>query len=77
LKTMNDFAADVTALYDAVHAAIEETGTDREITNAEVMCVLSGLLCTVATEAGMSKEDLISSLSLNFACQDDTDSLVH
>ena len=29
MKTMNDFAADVTALYDAVHAAIEETGTDR------------------------------------------------
>jgi hypothetical protein len=66
LKNIEDFVEGVTTLNDAVYRAVEEVRKDRKISNAELMCVLSGLLCALAADCGMDHDDFLDSLSINF-----------
>ena len=66
MKNIEDFVEGVTTLNDAVYKAVEEVRKDRKVSNAELMCVLSGLLCALAADCGMDHDDFLDSLSINF-----------
>ena len=66
LKTIDDFENGVVELYDELQATVERVEDKREVTHAELLCVLSGMLCAAAKESGVSSEELIWSMKINY-----------
>jgi len=66
LKTIDDFENGVVELYDELQATVERVEDKREVTHAELLCVLSGMLCAAAKESGISSEELIWSMKINY-----------
>ncbi len=63
---IEEFSEGINLLNDAVQQAVEQVRKDRKVSNAELMCVLSGLLCALAVDCGVDHEDFMDSLSMNF-----------
>lgn len=66
MKTIDDFENGVVELYDELQATVERVEDKREVTHAELLCVLSGMLCAAAKESGISSEELIWSMKINY-----------
>lgn len=66
MKTIDDFESDVVELYDELQSTVERLEDRREVTHAELMCVLSGMLCTTAKESGISSEELMWTMKMNY-----------
>ena len=66
MKTIDDFESDVVELYDELQSTLERVEDRREVTRAELMCVLAGMLCTTAKESGISSEELMWTMKMNY-----------
>lgn len=66
MKTFDSFSESVVDLYDAIQAAVEHVEDHQEVTYPELMCALSSLLCHAAIEVGMSREDFMLTMALNY-----------
>ena len=66
MKTIDDFENGVVELYDELQATVERVEDKRKVTHAELLCVLSGMLCAAAKESGISSEELIWSIKINY-----------
>ena len=66
MKTIDDFESDVVELYDELQSTLERIEDRREVTHAELMCVLAGMLCTTAKESGISSEELMWTMKMNY-----------
>ena len=66
MKSFEDFSESVVDLYDAIQAAVEHVEDNQDVTYPEIMCVLSSLLCNAAVEVGMSREEFMITMRLNF-----------
>ena len=66
MKTFDSFSRSVVDLYDAIQAAVEDVEDSQGVTYPELMCALSSLLCHAAMEVGMSREDFIITMRLNY-----------
>ena len=66
MKTIDDFESDVVELYDELQSTVERVEDRREVTHAELMCVLAGMLCTTAKESGISSEELMWTMKMNY-----------
>ena len=50
---IEEFSEGINLLNDAVQQAVEQVRKDRKVSNAELMCVLSGLLCALAVDLSL------------------------
>ena len=66
MKSKEEISATIRMLHNELLATIEEMEESHELSSAELMCVLSGLLCGVAAESGMSYEDFLIAMSMHF-----------
>jgi len=70
-KNWKEFSERVEGLHNALVEAIEEVEEDFELGHTELMCALSGLLCGVAVDGGISHEDFLTAMSMHFAARDE------
>jgi len=66
LKTIEEFEGNVLELYDELQHVLETVQNKRTVSSAEVLCVLSSMLCTTARQSGITAEDFLWTLELNF-----------
>ena len=66
MKSKEEISATIRMLHNELLATIEQVEESHELSSAELMCVLSGLLCGVAAESGMSYEDFLVAMSMHF-----------
>ena len=66
MKSKEEISETVQMLHNELMATIEQVEESHEVSYAELMCVLSGLLCGVAAESGMSYADFLGSMSMHF-----------
>jgi|TARA_R110000744_G_scaffold101439_2_gene195532 hypothetical protein len=68
-RDFGDFEKNVLDLYADLAAALEAADEDRNLSRAEVLCVLGNMACAAARDSGLSRETFIATMELAYMNQ--------
>lgn len=66
MQTFDEFSEAVVDTYDELKSFIEKLAARKDITRAEMLCVLSSMLCQVASDANVSEDEFLDCVKSNY-----------
>jgi len=66
MHNFKEFEKNVLDLYDEISAAIEAADEQRNLSHAEVLCVLGNMACAAARDSGLSREVFIATMEMAY-----------
>jgi hypothetical protein len=66
MKTIATFESNVIALYDELEATLEATHAARNLSDAEILCVLGNMVCAIARDSGVSCETFVQTMEMTY-----------
>tara|TARA_R110000744_G_C19301062_1_gene555723 strand:- start:861 stop:1097 length:237 start_codon:yes stop_codon:yes gene_type:complete len=61
-----EFEKNVIDLYDELSSALEAADEKRNLSHAEVLCVLGNMACAAARDSGLSREVFIATMEMAY-----------
>ena len=65
-RNFTNFQRNVLELYEDLAAALEAAEEERDLSHAEVLCVLGNMACAAARGSGLSREVFLATMEMTY-----------